>query len=217
MKKLTILLIAMFIASFCYGQNAWLNELHYDNTGNDVGEFLEIVIENPGSYTLSGFTVSLYNGNNGGVYGSETLDNFTVGNTSGNYTFYTWLHEGIQNGAPDGLSLDYQGTVIQFLSYEGTLIATDGPAIDMTSTDIGVSESSSTQIGESLQLSGAGTQYSEFFWLEPAPETPGALNNSQSFGAATAVIIKAYAIGTEDMDVFYSMPMTSVSIGDITN
>ncbi|MCD6328799.1 MAG: T9SS type A sorting domain-containing protein [Candidatus Cloacimonetes bacterium] len=212
MKKLAILVMVMFVASLCYGQNAWLNELHYDNFGTDVGEFLEIVIENPGSYTLSDFTVSLYNGNGGAVYGSETLDNFTIGNTSGNYTFYTWYPSSIQNGAPDGLSLDYQGTVIQFLSYEGTLTATDGPANGLTSTDIGVSEPG--EIGESLQLSGTGTQYSEFFWVEPAPETPGALNNSQSFGTASAVILKAYAIGTEDMDVKYSMEMTSVSVGD---
>ncbi len=214
MKKLAILLIAMLIGFFCYGQNAWLNEIHYDNFGTDVGEFLEIVIENPGSYTLSGFTVSLYNGNNGAVYNSKTLNDFTVGNTSGNYTFYYYVYpeNGIQNGPDDGLSLDYQGTVIQFLSYEGTLTATDGPAIGLTSTDIGVSEPG--EIGESLQLSGTGTQYSDFFWLEPAPETPGALNNNQSFGAATAVIIKAYAIGTEDMDVFYSMSMTSVSVAD---
>ena len=214
MKKLAILLIAMFISSLCYGQNAWLNELHYDNAGGDVGEFLEIVIENPGSYTLGDFTVSLYNGNDGGVYGSETLDNFTVGTTSDNYTFYTWPHAGIQNGAPDGLSLDYQGTVIQFLSYEGVFSATDGPAIGLESIDIGVEETSSTPIGESLQLSGAGAQYSDFFWVEPAAETPGELNNNQSFGTATPVILKAYAIGTEDMDVFYSTAMTSVSAAD---
>jgi len=214
MKKLAILVMAIFMVSLCYGQNAWLNELHYDNFGTDVGEFLEIVIENPGSYTLSGFTVSLYNGNSGAVYNSKTLNDFIVGNTNGNYTFYYYVYpvNGIQNGAPDGLSLDYQGTVIQFLSYEGTLTATDGPANGLTSTDIGVSEPGA--IGESLQLSGTGSQYSDFFWLEPAPETPGALNNSQTFGAATAVIIKAYAIGTEDIDVFYSMAMTSVSPGD---
>ena len=212
MKKLAILVMVMFVASLCYGQNAWLNELHYDNFGTDVGEFLEIVIENPGSYTLSDFTVSLYNGNGGAVYGSETLNNFTAGDSSGYYYFYTWYPSSIQNGAPDGLSLDYMGTVIQFLSYEGTLTATDGPANGLTSTDIGVSEPG--EIGESLQLSGTGTQYSDFFWVEPAPETPGALNNSQSFGAASAVILKAYAIGTEDMDVKYSMAMTSVSVGD---
>jgi len=39
--------------------NAWINEIHYDNTGGDDGEFIEIVIENPGSYTLSDFRVDL--------------------------------------------------------------------------------------------------------------------------------------------------------------
>ena len=214
MKKLAILVMAIFMVSLCYGQNAWLNELHYDNFGTDVGEFLEIVIENPGSYTLSGFTVSLYNGNGGAVYNSKTLNDFIVGNTNGNYTFYYYVYpvNGIQNGEPDGLSLDYQGTVIQFLSYEGTLTAEDGPANGLTSTDIGVSELG--EIGESLQLSGTGSQYSDFFWVDPAPETPGELNNNQAFGTASAVIIKAYAIGTEDIDMFYSMAMTSVSVGD---
>ena len=214
MKKLAILVMAIFMVSLCYGQNAWLNELHYDNFGTDVGEFLEIVIENPGSYTLSGFTVSLYNGNSGAVYNSKTLNDFIVGNTNGNYTFYYYVYpvNGIQNGEPDGLSLDYQGTVIQFLSYEGTLTAEDGPANGLTSTDIGVSELG--EIGESLQLSGTGSQYSDFFWVDPAPETPGELNNNQAFGTASAVIIKAYAIGTEDIDMFYSMAMTSVSVGD---
>ncbi len=42
-------------------QNAWINEFHYDNTGTDVNEFVEIVIENAGTYTLSDFRVDLYN------------------------------------------------------------------------------------------------------------------------------------------------------------
>ena len=164
-------------------QNIWINELHYDNAGSDVGEFVEVVLENPGSYSLSDFTITLYNGNGGSEYDSETLDNFTVGNTSGNFTFYTWYPSSIQNGGPDGLCIDYQGTVVtgQFLSYEGTFTASDGPASGMTSVDIGVEETSSTPAGESLQLSGNGTQYNAFTWEQPAPETPGALNNNQSF------------------------------------
>ena len=139
-------------------ENAWINELHYDNFGTDVGEFVEIVIENPGSYLLSDFQVTLYNGNGGGSYNSETVNNFTVGSTSGNYVFYYWdlPVNGLQNGAPDGLALSYQGTVIlgQFLSYEGVFTATDGPANGLTSTDIGVAEPGA--IDSSLQLGGTG-------------------------------------------------------------
>jgi len=64
----------------------------------------------------------------------------------------------IQNGAPDGLALvDDTTTIAQFLSYEGTFDATDGSALDMTSTEIPVTEGSSTPVGGSLQLTGTGS------------------------------------------------------------
>ncbi len=167
--------------------NAWINEIHYDNDGGDVNEMIEIVIENPGNYTLSNFTVNLYNGNGGGSYDSETLDNFTVGNTEGGFIFYTWtsFSSGIQNGAPDGLALSFDGSLIQFLSYEGTFEATDGVAVGVVSTDIGVSETGTTPVGYSLQLNGLGTQYSDFTWQEPALATAGTLNNNQAFVSST--------------------------------
>ena len=186
-KNLVLVLGVLFLGSLnIQAQNAWINELHYDNDGSDVGEFLEIVIENPGSYALSDFAVYLYNGNNGAFYDNQSVDNFTVGATVGDFTIYYWYPESIQNGAPDGLALVYQGIVItgQFLSYEGELTATDGPASGLTSTDIGVMEEGSTPVGESLQLTGSGLIYSDFSWLPPATETPGLENNGQSFGGA---------------------------------
>ncbi|MCK4406281.1 MAG: lamin tail domain-containing protein [Bacteroidales bacterium] len=180
---LTIFLCFSFV-QYSSAQNVWFNEIHYDNPGGDVGEFIEVVIEDAGSYTLSDFTVTLYNGNGGGSYNTKTLDVFTVGVTTNNFTiyYYDYPTNGIQNGSPDGMALDYQGTVIsgQFLSYEGTFVATNGPANGMTSVDIGVSEPA--DIGESLQLSGTGTLYSDFTWQDPAPETPGNLNNGQTIG-----------------------------------
>ncbi len=188
-KKYNYLKLGMITITFISAalslkaQNIWFNELHYDNNGGDVGEFVEVVLENPGSYTLSDFTITLYNGSIGQTYNSETLDNFAIGIISGNFTIYTWYPSSIQNGSPDGMVIDYQGSVIsgQFLSYEGTFTATNGVANGMTSVDIGVSESGGTQVGESLQLSGNGTQYPDFIWEWPAAETPGQLNNNQSF------------------------------------
>ena len=55
------LTIALFFGLFtATGQNAWINEFHYDDAGTDEGEFVEVVIENAGSYTLSDFVVYLY-------------------------------------------------------------------------------------------------------------------------------------------------------------
>lgn len=172
------------------GPTAWINEIHYDNLGADSVEFVEIVIENPGNYTRSDFQVDLYNGNDGKSYDSRTVDNFTVGATIGNYTIYSWEPSSIQNG-PDGLALSYNGHLIpgQFLSYEGTFTAMDGPANGQTSTDMGVQEDGgSTPTGYSLQLTGSGTpQYSDFTWQGPAEVSKGAVNKWQSLSASGGV------------------------------
>jgi len=205
----------LFFAISTSAQNAWINEFHYDNASTDVGEFVEVVIEDAGTYTLSDFQIDLYNGNGGSSYNTKTLDAFTVGSTSGNFTFYTYTYpsNGIQNGAPDGIALSYQEVLIsgQFLSYEGTLTGSSGPASGILSVDIGVSETSGTPVGHSLQLAGAGTQYSDFSWQAPATETPGNLNNSQSFGGSVfPVAINAYTVSTTEIDVLYNLDITSV-------
>jgi PKD repeat protein len=191
MKRIykSLSLLAIFTALFSLAglsQNAWINEVHYDNAGTDADEFIEVVIQNPGSYSLVNFSVVLYNGSNGASYDTKTLDIFTVGASSGSYTFYYYNYTvngfSIQNGAPDGMALVYQGTLIagQWLSYEGTMTATDGPANGLLSVDIMVAETSTTPAGQSLQLAGTGTGYSGFTWQPPATATPGQLNNGQT-------------------------------------
>lgn len=183
MKKQIILFSFLCIHYFLFAQpNAWINEIHYDNSGSDVNEMLEVVLENPGAYTLGDFTLTLYNGNGGTSYESVTLDQFTAGDNINAFYIYSLYISGIQNGSPDGISLDYQGTLIQFLSYEGSFVAADGPANGETSTDIGVAETGSTEASESLQLGGNGTTYADFTWNAPATATPGSFNNGQSIG-----------------------------------
>ncbi|HNS18695.1 MAG TPA: choice-of-anchor J domain-containing protein [Bacteroidales bacterium] len=185
-------LTTILLASLCqvaFTQNVWLNEIHYDNAATDQGEFVEIALQNAGSYALSDFTITFYNGTYGTQYDARTLDSFTAGGTVEGITLYylTFPENGIQNGEEDGIAISYQGAVVegQFLSYEGVLTATDGPASGLTSTDIGVSESSATQVGWSLQLGGTGSMYSEFTWQEAQTATMGALNTNQTFGAFT--------------------------------
>ncbi|MFA4921613.1 MAG: T9SS type A sorting domain-containing protein [Candidatus Neomarinimicrobiota bacterium] len=161
--------------------NAWINEIHYDNDGGDLNEGFEVVIENAGINTLSDFTITLYNGSDSAEYGTHTLDGFITGSTIENFTIYYKLlpANGLQNGAPDGLALSYQGNIIQFLSYEGTFTATDGPASGIISTDIGVSQGGTDPVGETLQLIGNGTKYSDFTWSESTlPATWGAPNSN---------------------------------------
>ncbi len=189
MKKSLITILLVALGQMALTQNVWLNEIHYDNSGADQGEFIELALQNAGSYALSDFTVTFYNGNSGAQYDTRTLDSFTEGSTVEGITLFylTFPQDGIQNGTEDGLALSYQGTVVtgQFLSYEGVLTAVDGPANGMTSSDIGVSESSATQAGWSLQLGGTASMYSEFTWQEAQTATMGVVNTNQSFGAFT--------------------------------
>ncbi len=182
MKKLLLFFFLIPLWWFpLQGQpNAWINEFHYDNPGTDVNEGVEVVIENADLYSLSDFAVSLYNGNGGGVYGSATLDQFTEGSTVNGFTFYYYyFSSGIQNG-PDGLALSYQDNLIsgQFISYEGSFTATEGPADGVTSTDIGVQEPGDD--GTSLQLGGTGRLYGDFAWQSPLTATLGNININQT-------------------------------------
>ncbi len=215
MRKLSLILSLLFSSAALFSQNAWINEFHYDNDGTDVGEFVEVVIENPGSYTLSDFEVVLYNGSNSEQYDSDDLGSATVGNTEGDFTFYylDYPSNGIQNGDPDGICLAYNGTVIQFLSYEGTFTASGGVADGVTSVDVGQTEGSSTPIGHSIQLSGTGTQYSDFTWQAPSANTKGALNTGQSFGGTPAVAnpvsFSATANGSDQIDLSWTQNAAS--------
>ncbi|CUA83202.1 endonuclease [Pseudidiomarina woesei] len=163
----------------------WINELHYDNDGTDTGEFVEVA--GSAGTDLSGWQIIAYNGNGGGAYATGNLSG-VITNQSNGFGAVSVAMSGLQNGSPDGVALiDAQGSVVQFLSYEGSFTATDGPASGMTSQDIGVSETTSTPVGQSLQLAGSGSQYSDFSWQAPQTSSPGTLNAGQSFVSAEPV------------------------------
>ena len=150
MKKITLTFLLVITALFAQAQTVFINELHYDNTGADVGEFVEIA--GPAGTNLTGWTVEFYNGANGTVYSTLNLSG-TIDDEGSGYGALSFLETGIQNGAPDGIALiDNTNTVIQFLSYEGSFTATAGTANGITSTDIGVSEAGTTPVGQSLHF-----------------------------------------------------------------
>ncbi len=161
------------------GASVWINEFHYDDSGSDQGEFVEVA--GPAGTDLSGWSVLGYNGTNGTVYKPVSLSG-TISNQSGGYGTVSVSFSGMQNGAPDGLALvDDQGTVLEFISYEGSFTATSGAASGMTSTDIGVAETGSTAAGDSLQRTGSGATAGDFSWTGPTTDSPGGVNAGQSF------------------------------------
>ena len=177
-KSLFIIILTVCLFSVTYSQNLWVNEIHYDNDGADIDEGFEIA--GTAGTDLTGWTVSLYNGNDSRVYGIVNLVGVIPDEGTGFGAL--WFNvSGFQNGNSDGLALVAGDgtTVIQFLSYEGTITATNGPAENTTSSDIGVSESPSTTVGSSLQLQGSGCQYSDFTWAVNSLNSRDAINSMQ--------------------------------------
>jgi predicted extracellular nuclease len=163
--------------------SAWINEFHYDNSGTDAGEFIEIA--GRAGTDLTGWTLVLYNGNGGAAYATSPLGGTIANQQNGFGTVsVSYPANGIQNGAPDGIALvDQDGAVVQFLSYEGSFVAVGGAADGLTSTDIGIAQTGSDPLGSSLHLVGTGDDYADFTWEATADDTPGAVNAGQTLRA----------------------------------
>ncbi len=188
----------------------YLNEFHYDNIGSDIGEFIEVA--GTAGTDLTGWSLVLYNGSNGTAYNTIALDGVLADTDDGIGFDVTDLpSNGLQNGAPDGIALvNADGAVVEFLSYEGTLTAVDGPASGLTSTDIGVSESSATAIGDSLQRNDDGT------WSGPAAQTKGAANAGPVNPPADDVILSEFHYDNSGSDVGEFIEVAGTAGADLT-
>ncbi len=162
--------------------NPWINEIHYDNGSTDVDEGVEIA--GPAGLDLSGWSLVFYNGSSGKSYKTVALTG-TIPSRDGESGGARWFAiSGIQNGAPDAIALIAPSSgdqrVVQFLSYEGTLTAADGPAAGESARNIGVAETSSTPVGHSLQATGTGCAGDVFIWTAPKVSSIDAINDAQS-------------------------------------
>ena len=170
-----------------------VSEFHYDNASADVNEAIEI--EADAGVDLTGWKLALYTGNGGTVYNTIDLSG-VVANTCNGRGAISFPIAGIQNGGlnsdePDGFALVHGTTVVQFLSYEGTFTATDGPAAGLTSTDVGVDEVTSASATQSLQLNTSGV------WE----------HRTASFGQVNACAVN---IGTASISISHNGPDTLV-------
>lgn len=181
-KKITSALpivLAMQASLSFANSSVFINEIHYDNSGADQGEAIEIA--GPANTDLNNWSIVLYNGSPSqrNVYHTTWLTQ-TLPDSCGGLGVLTVPIGGIQNGSPDGIALvNHLNQVVEFLSYEGAFEAVDGPAASLSSEDIEVSESSSTPLNYSLQRSGSGTKADDFIWNTAAPATFDSCNHEQ--------------------------------------
>lgn len=201
---------------------AWINEIHYANVGADTAEFVEVVL--PAGAAPASYTISLYR-SSGTRYEVEPVSSCTVGSSydvdsdgDEDYTFYSCSAEeiggsggAIQNGPSNGIALTGADPLnpayplIHFLSYEGTVAATENSAAGQASLDIGVEESDATTLyTQSVRLVGTGLEYESFAWQGPGLptdlSTPGAINPGQTLATPSGTST-AYLFGSGDDDV----------------
>jgi DNA/RNA endonuclease G (NUC1) len=158
------------------------SELHYDNSGPgglDVNEKIEIA--GPAGTDLTGWSVVLYGGDatpDFSAYSTTDLG-VSIPATCGlnGVIVIDYNVNGIKNakfggvGNPAGMALiDNNNQVVEFLSYEGTFTALDGPAAGHLSVDMGVAEEPPPAPGNSLHRDDLGV------WQNAAPQDFGACN-----------------------------------------
>ena len=171
----------------------FINEVHYDDStaSGDTGERVEVMAT--AGESLSGYRIYLYNGTSS-TTAATFYDNDLVPTGSlvacgatVRVATVTYPVNGIQNGTHDGIALvNPSGQVVQFLSYEGVIRASNGPAAGRTSVNLPVSETNSTAPGTSLQLGGTATGSAGFTWRASATQKFNACNNNQVLSAPNA-------------------------------
>jgi predicted extracellular nuclease len=123
-----------------------INEIDYDQASTDAAEFIEIYNAGATAADLNGLAIELFNGGNSSVYATFPLP--AVSLAAGDW-FVLCANAAntpncdldvspdtnlIQNGAPDAVALVNGGTVIDAVSYEGSVVA---PYVEGTGTTAG--------------------------------------------------------------------------------
>lgn len=215
----TVRLLACALLLACGPGRAevFINELHYDNAGSDSGERIEIVASNGES--LSGYRIHLYNGSgspgSASSYDDDAVPAGSIASCGGNVRIATVSYpaSGLQNGGNDAIALvDDAGTVVQFIGYEGSVTAGNGPAAGLTSDSLPVAEGSGTAAGTSLQLHGSGSGYHDFSWSGSSAQSFGACNSGQTFSGggdpAPAIVSTVPTDGANDFPVAGDLTIT---------
>jgi endonuclease I len=193
LSVLSPLALGLLLASAGAQAEVFINEFHYDDatSSGDTGERVEIVAT--AGESLSGYRVVLYNGSSptsAVTYDDDPVPAGSLVSCGGQVRIavLSYPTNGLQNGPNDGIALvNGSGQVVQFISYEGQIRASNGPANGRTSVNLPVSESGSDPAGRSLQLGGAGTGSASFTWRSAATATFGACNNGQTFSTPNPV------------------------------
>jgi hypothetical protein len=130
------------------GADLVINEVDYDQPGQDTMEFVELYNRGDMPVALEGLTLEMVNGSNNGVYGSYDLSEAGAEVPPGGYLVVgsaaviaelpdgtlsiEMPNNGLQNGGPDGVRVvNAEGARLDGFSYEGAMPdVTEGAGAD---------------------------------------------------------------------------------------
>ena len=165
----------------------WINEFHYDNLSTDTGEFVEVVALNENGFSppdIGAINIELFDAS-GILYDQILLDDSSIQVTSTvDANYYVWNPASLIDGV-GGIALNDGLFSTSIISYGGVITAVGGLANGNTSTNVGLTEDTNTMIGETIGLTGNGTDSADFTWDAPLSNTSGGINEGQSFGTAS--------------------------------
>jgi len=180
MKAIKVFAGLLLMSTLTFGQ-LFINEIDYDQVGVDAGEFVELA--GPAG-TYSNVTLEHYNGNGGALIWTYDLPTFTLADESNGFGFYVFGVSGvpnvdfefsgsIQNGAPDGMVLKVNGSIVDAVAWEGEMNDPDGNPMESFEGDFAGVDSSASRLG----MDGSPWVYGPF--------SPGAVNVGQTFDPNT--------------------------------
>jgi len=176
MRVIKGMMYLSLLSTLAFGQ-LFINEIDYDQTGDDTGEFVEIA--GPAG-TYSNVTLDHYNGNGGALIWTYPLPEFTLSDESGGFGFYVFGVAGvpnldfefsgsIQNGPPDGLELKVNGIIVDAIAWEGEMTDSEGNPMESMTGDFSGIDSSASRTG----MDNSPWEY--------GPYSPGEVNTNQTF------------------------------------
>ncbi|WP_394828996.1 M4 family metallopeptidase [Pendulispora albinea] len=174
-----------------------INEVEYDEVGDDTQEFVEIYNAGGQPVDLSTYALYLVNGIDDTSYAIVDLSSggslapgqyLVIGDRAVTVPAgvkkinFQGLRDQIQNGSPDGLALANGTTVVDALSYEGVVTTAQLPGIEGTVNLVEGARTTASDSDSSIRSlsrlpNGVDTNNAASDWRATPNVTPGAANN----------------------------------------
>jgi|GEM_PF-289116 len=171
----------------------FINEIDYDQPGTDSAEFLELA----GAVgTYNNVVVVFINGNNNEEYQTVNLGTITLSDETDGYGFFVIgassvpntdhqfeaADNNIQNGAPDAIQVSIGDSIVDAVSYEGSMNDLDGNPTEVATPD---ESDPYWEGGEGLSIGRLGLD--GFPWAV-MNITPGEINEGQTLAEGLPLV-----------------------------